>query len=257
MERLTHSARRFAARSADRVADALARRLAERLAVPQTGPAPVEREGLDNRTIELLLGFFLNEDSNCIDIGANQGRFLSHMLARAPAGRHLAWEPVPSLAAHLRDAFPAVDVHEAALSDENGESEFLIVPEDLAYSGLRERAYPGDYHPRPIRVRVERLDDALPANFDPALIKIDVEGAELSVLRGGLATITRARPVVVFESGLGASDRYGTTPDAVHDLICGTAGLRLFDLDATGPLSRDQFAEIYAAGSRWNFVALP
>jgi FkbM family methyltransferase len=247
---------RLAARAADRVADALARRLAERMP-PQAAPAAPDREGVDNRTVELLLGFLLREDSNCIDAGANEGRFLQHMVQRAPRGRHIAWEPVPTLAAHLRTAFPAVELHEAALSDKAGEAEFFVVPEDLAYSGLRERAYPGDYHPTPIRVRTERLDDELPRDYEPALIKIDVEGAELGVLRGGVETIARFRPVVVFETGLGAADRYGTTPEQLHELLCGHAGLRLFDLDATGPLTRDQFAELYASGTRWNFVALP
>jgi hypothetical protein len=36
-----------------------------------------------------------------------------------------------------------------------------------------------------------------------------------------------------------------------------TAKLRLFDLDAEGPFSRDQFAEIYAGGRIWNFLARP
>jgi FkbM family methyltransferase len=250
------TATRLAASAADRVADALARRVAERLREPAVTPAP-DREGIDNRVVELLLGFLLREDSNCIDAGANEGRFLSLMVHRAPLGRHFAWEPVPSLAARLRVGFPDVDLHEAALSNESGEAEFLVVPEDPAYSGLRKRSYPGDFHPQPISVRVERLDDELPADYAPTLIKIDVEGAELGVLRGGFETIARSRPVVIFESGLGASDRYGTTPEQIHELVCDGAGLRLFDLDATGPLTRDQFVEIYASGTRWNYVALP
>jgi hypothetical protein len=53
--------------------------------------APViEREGIDNHNLELLLGFLLAEDSNCIDVGANERRFLWHMRQRAPRGRHFA-----------------------------------------------------------------------------------------------------------------------------------------------------------------------
>ena len=131
------------------------------------------------------------------------------------------------------------------------------MPEDPGYSGLRERAYPAEYRTEKIPVELERLDDVLPPDYRPDLIKVDVEGAELQVFRGGLETLARARPVIVFEHGVGASDRYGTTPEAVHDLLAGEIGLHLFDLEATGPLSRDQFAELYASGTRWNWIALP
>jgi len=258
------SARHLTDRVADRIADQIIDRLRGPLA-PPPGPdavtdgsiAPVDREGLDNAHIELLLGFVLREESNCLDVGANEGRFLHHIHRLAPLGRHIAWEPIPALADQLRVAFPDVDVHNAALFNRAGEREFTLVPEDTGHSGLLERAYPKPYRTEKIRVVVERLDDVLPAGYVPHLIKVDVEGAELQVFEGGSETITRHQPTIVFEHGLGAADRYDTEPEAVHDLLCGRAGLRIFDLDARGPLSRDEFAEVFAAGSRWNFVAHP
>lgn len=253
--------RRVAARAADRVADALAQRLATRLG--DAGPsaaeaAALDREAIDNRNLELLIGFVLRADSNCIDLGANQGRFLAQMVARAPLGRHVAFEPLPALAAELREAFPHVEIHEAAVADVAGEAEFVSVAEDPAYSGLRERRYPdASWHTTRIPVRVEVLDEQLPEDYVPTLVKIDVEGAELGALRGALHTIRRHRPYVVFEHGLGASDRYGTTPEMVHELLTEQAGLRVFDMDATGPLSAEQFASLYHSGTRWNFFAMP
>jgi len=229
------------------------RRLRKR---PGSDPFAADREGTDNRNLELLLGFLLAEDSNCIDVGANEGRFLYEMTRRAPRGRHIAWEPVPHLAARLRELFPDAEVHEAAVGDTPaGDTRFVVVKNDPAYSGLREREYPEGYESEEIRVRVERLDDELPPDYVPALIKIDVEGAELGVLRGAAETIRRHRPVVVFEHGRGASEYYGTTPEAIHDLVCGELGMRIFDMDATGPLSREQLAELFNTGARWNYFA--
>lgn len=133
-------------------------------------------------------------DSNCIDAGANQGRFLAHMVQRAPRGHHIAFEPIPALADALRTGFPDVEVHQAALYDEPGESTFTYVPEDTGYSGLRERAYPREFETEQITVPLERLDDVVPAGYVPHVLKVDVEGAELQVFRGGLETIARHKP---------------------------------------------------------------
>jgi FkbM family methyltransferase len=220
------------------------------------GPAPPDRETVDNRHLELLLGFLLAEDSNCVDVGANQGRFLHHITARAPRGRHIAWEPVPHLAARLRETFPGVEVHEAALAETPSEAtSFVLVKDDPAYSGLRERDYPDDYKTEDIRVRVERLDDELPPDYVPTLLKIDVEGGELGVLRGAAETILRHKPLIVFEHGTGASEHYGTTPEAIHELVCGEFGMRIFDMDATGPLSAGELTELFKTGARWNYLA--
>ena len=258
-----------AARFADRVAAALAHRLEARL-VPAPAPAapaapteqqqgfdPLAREGRDNEHLMLLLGFLLREDDCCIDIGANRGRFLAEMVRRAPRGRHIAWEPIPALAAELREAFPNVEVHEAAVSSEAGRTEFVVVNDDPGYSGLRERTYPAEFTTERIEVVIERLDDELPADYVPALIKIDVEGAERGVIEGAIETITRHQPVIVFEHGLGGSDHYGTNSDHIYDLLVEQAGLRIFDMDADGPLTRERLAEHFTSGTRWNFLARP
>jgi FkbM family methyltransferase len=235
---------------------ALRRGLGRREDAPAAPPEPLPREGIDNRAMELLLGFLLTEDANVVDVGANEGRFLYQACMRAPRGRHYAWEPVPHLAAHLRETFPQVEVHDAAVGDTaTDETTFVLVKDDPAYSGLRTRDYPGAYETEEIRVRVERLDDELPADYVPAVLKIDVEGGELGVLRGGAETILRHKPLIVFEHGRGAADHYGTTPEAIHDLVCGDFGLRLFDMDAKGPLSREQFVDLFWSGTRWNWLA--
>lgn len=222
------------------------------MAAPMTGE---EREALDNRNTELLLAFCLRADANCIDVGAHQGRFLSHCVRQAPMGRHLAFEPLPQLAEGLRATFPGVDVHQVALSDEDTETEFVVVPEDLGYSGLRERAYPADFRTERIQVSVRRLDDLLPAGYRCDFLKVDVEGAELGLFRGALGMLRRDRPTIVFEHGPGAADRYGTTPEALHDLLTAEAGLRVYDLDGQGPYAREDFAAVFHSGTRWNWVA--
>ena len=211
--------------------------------------AEQRRDRRDCRQVGLLLAYLLREDSNCIDAGANVGDVLRQIVRYAPRGRHVAFEPLPDLAAGLRVGFPAVDVREAALSDAAGTATFHRVRDGSARSSLR----PTGAEEERLSVSVQRLDDALDAGYAPDLIKIDVEGAEGLLLRGARETLARHRPVVVFEHGAHAA-RFGTTSEEIHDLLA-AAGLRLLDIDGGGPYSRTAFAARVRRGDLWTFVA--
>jgi FkbM family methyltransferase len=213
------------------------------------------RDRRDNDALNVLIAGCVAEDACTIDVGANVGRVLAELTRLAPGGRHIAYEPIPALAAELTRRFPMVDVRCKALSDEAGEVEFTHVISRPGYSGFRERTYPGPEQLERIRVPVERLDDALEDGLVPSFIKVDVEGAEGQVFRGAIETLERHRPLVVFEHGKGAASAYGTTPTDVHELLVDRARLRIFDMDGRGPLSADEFSEVFEDGSRWNFFA--
>jgi FkbM family methyltransferase len=215
------------------------------------------REARDRHAISVLLAATLPRDAQTIDVGAHSGAILREIVRIAPAGRHIAYEPIPQLAARLADEFPSVTVRNAALSDENGAASFVHVDSAPEYSGLREREYHGltDVRKHEITVRTERLDDALPGTFEPGLIKIDVEGAEFLVLRGAEQTLRRFRPTIIFEHGIGASDRYDTQPSDVYDLLVAELDMRIFDLDGAGPYSRERFQAVFAEPI-WNFLAV-
>jgi FkbM family methyltransferase len=213
----------------------------------------VRRDRLHMRNFELLLAFTVRADGNCVDVGAHSGELLRHMVRLAPAGRHLAFEPLPAFADQLRRDHPGVEVHQVALWDEPGTTTFQHVAEEPAYSGLRRQRYPGRYEPEEMAVETARLDDVLPAGYVPALLKIDVEGAEGHVLTGALQTIERHRPAIWFEHMPESAATFGTTSAGVHAMLTG-AGLRVFDAEGGGPHSRGAFEDSLARGVH-NFLA--
>lgn len=134
------------------------------------------------------------------DVGAWEG-VLTLFFARAVGGRGqvIACEPNPRSAARLRENLALnllrhVRLFEVALGDVEGQA-WLHVPDGIAARGHLSMNGTG------IAVPVRRLDaliaeEGLPA---PDFVKVDVEGAELAVLRGAQATLTRCRPILLIE----------------------------------------------------------
>ncbi len=215
------------------------------------------RQARDDHAMRVILATVLRANSNAIDVGANEGAVLESIVRIAPRGRHIAFEPIPELHERLLTRFPGVDVRRAALYDSAGTVSFAHNLAQPAYSGLRPRSDVDTSSDglRQISVATERLDDVLDEGYAPTLIKIDVEGAELGVLRGAVETLHRHRPYVVFEHGAGGADLYDARPTEVFDLLA-DCGLRIFDLDGVGPYSREYFEATFTEPI-WNFLAAP
>lgn len=183
--------------------------LPARLRYPELHEIHIE----DNRVDELL-GQNLRPDSNCIDVGCHIGGMLSKFLRISPRGKHVGFEPVACKAGWLEKKFPEAEIHNAALAETAGEAEFA---ENISKSGFSSLGAPADLYggSRITRVRCETLDGllGLPRRF--ALLKIDVEGAELFVLRGGKKLIARDTPLILFESSHDGAARLGLTREAL------------------------------------------
>ena len=211
----------------------------------------------DNRAIATLLRRHLRADTAVIDVGCHEGRFLEAVRQHAPRGRHLAFEPLPTFAAQLRQRFPDVTVHELALSDTVGEVLFHHVVTNPGYSGIRQRRLDrSGERVVQVAVRTAILDDLVEAAHPIGLLKIDVEGAELQVLRGAQRTLRRARPFLLFEHGQGGAAAYGTEPEQVFDLLDGL-GYTIHGLDEGPAYDRLGFRAEFDGGQHWNFWARP
>ncbi len=204
---------------------------------------------------------YLRPDSVAVDIGCHKGEVLEWIFRFAPRGMHFAFEPLPPLFRRLQNRFAGMNCHffSIALSDHSGEADFVYVPEAPAYSGLKERDYDGKkVRPQTIRVQVKPLDEVIPETVLVDLIKIDVEGAEMQVLRGAEKTIRRSRPLIIFEFGRGASDHYGTTPAEIFQFFTGLGmsvySLRSFE-NGGEALSVHDLRQDFESGANYYFAA--
>jgi FkbM family methyltransferase len=161
--------------------------------------------------IESACRLLLTPESNTIDVGAHLGSQLAAFVQLARHGKHMAFEPVPHKARWLRSKFPRVDVRETALCDVSGQRNFYVNVTQPGYSGLRPHASADDVM-REITIEQSTLDAAVPPHHHVDLIKIDVEGAELTVLQGAEQLLARCRPTLLFESTHSALREYSLTP---------------------------------------------
>jgi FkbM family methyltransferase len=138
-----------------------------------------------------------------LDIGADVGEFAIAMLASSRSV--IAFEPRPAQARDLASMFDAVGaavrVEAVALSDTPGVTAMRVVAADPGRSTIDTDNVLGDADGgavQSIEVPVKRLDDLRLG--DVGLVKIDVEGHELAVLRGATDTLARNRPAVLVEA---------------------------------------------------------
>lgn len=137
-----------------------------------------------------------------LDVGANVGQFTAAAQGAWPRAKVIAFEPLPHAADALRRR-KGVLVHQAAAGAEDGTTVFHPHAYSLSSSMLPVRAelrsQPWAVESDPIEVPVRRLDTVLAGEElrGPVLLKLDVQGLELSVLEGAEATLKRTDALVL------------------------------------------------------------
>ncbi len=125
----------------------------------------------------------------------------------------IAVEAMPDKILKLRSKFPFIELHECAVSENNdGEISFYVNTEQSGYSSLGKPSESNDSNTIEIKVLIKKLDSLVKSD-DIDVIKIDVEGAELGVLRGSENIISNCRPTIMFESAPSPNDSLGYTKD--------------------------------------------
>jgi len=144
----------------------------------------------------------INKSDLIFDVGANVGQ-RSEIFSRL-AAKVVAFEPQAECVKHLKSRFmftPNVEIVQVALSEAEGEA-VLYESSDQALSSLSPKFIEDFGHKvfqetwdRKVTVRTGTVDRMIDTYGLPRFIKIDVEGWELSVLKG----LSRPVPLLSFE----------------------------------------------------------
>jgi FkbM family methyltransferase len=168
------------------------------------------------------------------DIGANVG-FYSLLAARlVPSGKIYAFEPLPSNLCYLRrhlelNQTSNVEVFDLAISDQVGTAFF----EEAACRLMGRLAREGT-----LGVHTATLDSLVLQEriAPPSVVKMDIEGAELLVLRGASDCIQRYRPVIFL----------ATHGGEVHQACCGLLESWGYECELLGGAAVEDRGEVVA-----------
>lgn len=200
-------------------------------------------------------------DSNCIDAGTHKGEIMDLFIKYAPGGKHFGFEPIPDLYFALKKKYKEnsnCTILPFALSAVKQKASFNYVTTNPAYSGLKKRKYDREEKDIEITVQTERLDDVIPPSLPVRIIKIDVEGGELELMQGASRTLGKFKPLVIFESGIGGSDIYGTTPEKIFAFLSQFHySINLLDrfLKRKPALSENEFCKQFYKAKNYYFIA--
>jgi len=155
---------------------------------------------------QTILGLKSFPIKTILDVGANTGQFARHILPAFPTAQYYCFEPLPGAFKALgswSENKKNVHVFNLALGEEVGNAEMYEHITHSPSSSLltttqtSERLYPVVKEQKKIATQVDTLDNfisqkALTLTSD-ILIKLDVQGYEDRVIRGGSQTFKKAR----------------------------------------------------------------
>ena len=169
------------------------------------------------------------------DIGANEGLYTEKFARRVePSGHVVAFEPSPRSVEVLRTRFTdpnRVTICPVALADQAGTATFYA---NGSSNGTTDSLVERTAGAIPHQVEVRRGDEFL-LRFPPNVIKIDVEGFELEVLRGlSEVLVSPALRSVLIEVHFGIlSDRGLPNAPAELTVLLRKAGLAVAWVDSS------------------------
>jgi FkbM family methyltransferase len=166
------------------------------------------RAHLENaQTVFRLASITTQPFHTIIDVGANEGQFASLARTAFPLAKIIAFEPIPAcftiLMQHFKDdkSFEAFNV---ALGNKNQEKQFHLTDYSatssfLPLSAQHKKEFLETGNEQIISVSERTFEEVygLEKIADPCLLKIDVQGYEMEVLRNNESLVMKAHTILV------------------------------------------------------------
>jgi FkbM family methyltransferase len=215
--------------------------------------------------VQRIYESILKEGDIAIDVGAHVGRHCIPISKSVfPNGTVHAFEPLAEcrkilenqISQHHRELANIIRIYPYALSDFEGESEFVIAKDALPYSGLKKRTYDVLTRLEKIPVTVRKIDNLFLDLPSLKYMKIDAEGGEFHVMKGAVGCIQKFRPLVTFEFGENSTREYSVASEDVAQFWIENRYI-LYDIHGNRLSHPDSFALSAQTQKVWDYIAVP
>ena len=167
---------------------------------------------------DTIMFSYIKEGMNIFDVGAHVGYDSMCFAKISKTGKIISYEPnvfnlerMKLILSKNKDLEKNIKVHNLALSDTQKEVDFIFT--DNIEGGTSSGSFTDDADTlfskesyeklggfRRIKVKTDTLDSQIKINnIKPDVIKIDVEGAETTVLKGAIETLSNIKPILLIE----------------------------------------------------------
>ena len=185
--------------------------------------------GLYSRDVLAVAAKCLKPSQIVVDAGANIGEFSVFAAKRVPQGCVHAFEPFSGVREDLENnvalnGFSNLRVHPIALGSRSERVPIFAanaIASDGAVNQGMNTLFKADGFAPVEMISIEVLDEWADRNDVPKIdfVKIDVEGAEKSVLEGGRGIIRRSKPLMIIECNPVTSQRAGYEASELLDCV--------------------------------------
>lgn len=165
----------------------------------------------------------IDENTSFYDVGANIGWISLNVSKLKKRVKVYAFEPIPETFNALKENIiinEAVNVKSFnfGFSDEEKETIFYFNPEESVSAS--EANISKGKRVRKIRCKLKKMDNFTnKKNLKVDFIKCDVEGAEIFVIKGGLETIRKYKPVIFLEMLRKWSKKFNYSPNEIIKIL--------------------------------------
>ena len=147
-----------------------------------------------------------------IDIGSHNGIYIKKFLKVSKYASIYAFEPQNYFYNKISKKFPQknVKLFNLALGNTDTVQNIKIplitstmtlseIKKDSGHHKLKKKFFESSLNNNYQKIHIKKLDEILPKNQDFDIIKIDVEGYELNVIKGGIKTIKKSKLLIIEE----------------------------------------------------------
>ncbi len=147
---------------------------------------------------------FRSDIRTVIDVGASHGQFALFAATRFPSARLVSFEPLPEPREDIRRVLgDRVEIRPYAVGSSPGTVTMNLSRSDDSSSVLtigdeQSQIFPGTEAVGTLDVEITTLDEAFQEPLErPCLLKIDVQGLELEVLRGATRVLAEVDEALI------------------------------------------------------------